>query len=353
MTVIEGHSDRWTVMEVDNCPPVRTDLSVEFHSRHRDVVFAGGRRGSVRLTDLREATTKPGLHWRHAAAVGAAHASSAVTHLRSVDDNHVLVAGLRSTMCLYDIRCLRTPRQPLCRLFSSPASSKSRYPRSIMAGESYRPCVDEATVDTGVYPVVTFPDYQNEAHIRTGLDVLLPSSARGLCPGGLVAAAHDDGTVAIYSLRTGRRLTWDHSLRDGKTRNLRKGLISTANRPPQASLLPPDRPTTVADIRRDTPVRCLQFATLPRPKRGESVDRDFTKWVRDWRNRGSSASHQESPRTFDDDDGEEYSDQKQLRDGGLFGQFGPDYGSFPSLFVGEGECIVEYAVGGGVAVDEW
>jgi hypothetical protein len=52
-------------------------------------------------------------------------------------------------------------------------------------------------------PVVTFPAYRNAAHIDTGLDVLLEP---GYGSRGIVAAAHDDETVGLYSLRDGSRL---------------------------------------------------------------------------------------------------------------------------------------------------
>ena len=52
-------------------------------------------------------------------------------------------------------------------------------------------------------PVVVFDGYRNAAHLKIGLDVLLPPDGPG---GGVVAAAQDDGTVGLWSLRDGGRL---------------------------------------------------------------------------------------------------------------------------------------------------
>ncbi len=55
-----------------------------------------------------------------------------------------------------------------------------------------------------VKPLVTFPEYKNDAHVyEIGLDVLLD---RGTYTHGAVAAAHDDGRVGLYSLYDGSRL---------------------------------------------------------------------------------------------------------------------------------------------------
>ena len=56
-------------------------------------------------------------------------------------------------------------------------------------------------------PVVLFPGYRNAAHLKIGLEVLLPGSGPGAPPGGgIVAAAQDDGTVGLWSLADGGRL---------------------------------------------------------------------------------------------------------------------------------------------------
>jgi hypothetical protein len=86
---------------------------------------------------------------------------SSIAHLRSVNEHHVLTAGLTNKMGLYDMR-----------FFKQNAN--------------------------GATPLLTFPDYRNAAHLDTGWDVCTEL--------GIVAAAHDDGTVKLFSLTTGRVL---------------------------------------------------------------------------------------------------------------------------------------------------
>lgn len=123
------------------------------------VLLAGGRQHRLWMTDLRT----PDADWSFAA-----HASS-IARLRSVGENHVLVSGLRSSMCMYDLRFL------------------GRGDRSRSNGTS-----------TTASPVLTFPTHHNEAHLYAGWDVSTDL--------GAVAAAQDNGTVALFSLRSGRRL---------------------------------------------------------------------------------------------------------------------------------------------------
>jgi hypothetical protein len=103
---------------------------------------------------------------------------SSVAHVKSVGLYEVLAAGPRNAMALYDIRFLQRSHQPTHR-------NNNRW-----TGNTTR-------------PLLTFPSYRNTAHIHTGLDVLLEP---GYGSRGVVAAAHDDETVGLYSLRDGTRL---------------------------------------------------------------------------------------------------------------------------------------------------
>jgi hypothetical protein len=75
-------------------------------------------------------------------------------------------------------------------------------------------------------PILTFPDYRNDAHILIGLDVLTTAGygsrfcwdvvnprASTTHPGrgGIVAAAHGDGTINLYSLTDGTRIAASRS----------------------------------------------------------------------------------------------------------------------------------------------
>ncbi|KXH39350.1 hypothetical protein CNYM01_07720 [Colletotrichum nymphaeae SA-01] len=115
-----------------------------------NVLLAGGRNRDVRLIDLRVKWSE----WDNI-PVGA------TAHLRAVNPHQFLAAGPRSKMALFDLRYRKT-----------------------------RP--------NGTKPVVEFPGFLNEAHMHFGWDVDVDS--------GVVAAAHDDGRLRMYSLLSGRRL---------------------------------------------------------------------------------------------------------------------------------------------------
>ncbi|OLN86201.1 hypothetical protein CCHL11_04201 [Colletotrichum chlorophyti] len=145
-----------------------------FLPSNSDVLLAGGRNRDVKLIDLRAKWTE----WDAISAAGP------VSHLRAINPHQFLTAGPRSRMALFDIR----------------------YRRS-------RP--------NGVRPLVEFAGYKNEAHMHIGWDVDIAS--------GVVAAAHDDGRVGVYSLVSGHRL----------------------------------RCPAVDAVRARTPVKSMQFQTMP------------------------------------------------------------------------------------------
>ncbi|KAH7320926.1 hypothetical protein B0I35DRAFT_450538 [Stachybotrys elegans] len=158
-------------------PRPREIFDLDFKSGDHNVLLAGGRQPRVWITDFRTSEAE----WRFIR-----HASS-VAHLRSVNEHHVLVAGLQNSMDLYDMR------------FFGQGSNGAR-------------------------PLLTFPDYRNAAHFRTGFDV---------CPElNVVASAQDNGTVKLFSLRTG------------------------------CALRSPD----LQSIHTDTPIRALMFQRFPREK---------------------------------------------------------------------------------------
>ncbi|KAK7748075.1 hypothetical protein SLS53_001327 [Cytospora paraplurivora] len=168
---------RWVTPEVlgrnynHNMP--RHVFSVDYHpSSPGHVFYAGCRDGRIHRIDMRV----PLRHdsdwdwWRH---------RSAVAHVRCLDDNQILAAGPINAMAIYDVRW-----------------GSRRGPRS--GGNS----AQEAS-----QPVVRFPGYKNNAHVKIGLDVTHDvGGVGGLGCGGVVAAGLDDGTVGVFSLRTGRRL---------------------------------------------------------------------------------------------------------------------------------------------------
>ncbi|PFH62224.1 hypothetical protein XA68_14503 [Ophiocordyceps unilateralis] len=161
----------------EGVPLPREVFDQDFKQSDHNVLIAGGRQPRLWLTDLRT----PETEWTYVR-----HASS-IAHVRSVNPHQVLVGGLQSSMCLYDMRFF------------------GRGPN-------------------GAKPLVRFPGYCNEAHFQTGWDVNTDL--------GVVAAAHDDGTVKLFSLRSGRRL----------------------------------RSRGLDGIRTETPIQALMFQQMPRER---------------------------------------------------------------------------------------
>jgi hypothetical protein len=163
--------------------PPRDVFSVDYSPSNPRVCYAGCRDSRVLRVDTRAPTSSPAAggwdSFRHA---------SSAAHVRCIDDHRVLVAGPRSAMAIYDTR------------WAGPRRSSNSSGRNANANHNHN-------YNSIAQPVVQFPGYNNDAHIRIGLDVA--HDAGGLCGtggGGVVAAALGDGTVGIFSLRTGRRL---------------------------------------------------------------------------------------------------------------------------------------------------
>ncbi|POS77779.1 hypothetical protein DHEL01_v203825 [Diaporthe helianthi] len=161
--------------------PPRDVFSVDYSPSSPRVCYAGCRDSRVLRVDTR--APSPGSASGSASGWDSFRHVSSAAHVRCLDDHRVLVAGPRSAMAIYDTR------------WAAPQKSQ--------------PNSDRHNDGNMAQPVVQFPGYNNEAHIRIGLDVT--HDAGGLCGtpsggGGIVAAALDDGTVGIFSLRTGRRL---------------------------------------------------------------------------------------------------------------------------------------------------
>ncbi|KAI5863418.1 hypothetical protein GGS23DRAFT_532475 [Durotheca rogersii] len=136
----------------------RDVFAVEFQRSHRDLILFGGRPGALFVADLR---THPSV-WDHL------DLPAPITHVRSLANDHqVLVAGLRDTLRVLDLR---------------------------FAG---RQCINRGTphVTAPAQPLFAIDGYRNAAQINIGLDYD-PES-------GVAAAAHDDGTVKLYSVRNG------------------------------------------------------------------------------------------------------------------------------------------------------
>ncbi|KAG5749720.1 hypothetical protein H9Q69_006813 [Fusarium xylarioides] len=146
----------------------------DFQEGNHNVVFAGGRQPRLWITDLRA----PEPQWSFAN-----HASS-ISHIKSVNTNQVLASGLKSSMALYDVRYLT----------SDPRGTK---------------------------PLLYFNGHRNEAHFHIGWDVSPELN--------VVAAAQDNGTMKLFSLKSGCQL----------------------------------RCSAVEAIQLDTPIKALMFQRMP------------------------------------------------------------------------------------------
>ncbi|KAI0378433.1 hypothetical protein F5Y04DRAFT_262035 [Hypomontagnella monticulosa] len=124
-------------------------------------VYFGGRPGALVLGDIRQGARM----WDHI------QIGCPITHLKAIGDHQVLVSGLRNMLSVFDTRFCKTLR--------------SCYPAE----------PEDSEVAT---PILSIPGYQNAARLEIGLDFDKNT--------GTIAAAHDDGRMALYSVRSGRRL---------------------------------------------------------------------------------------------------------------------------------------------------
>ncbi|KAI0601833.1 hypothetical protein F4775DRAFT_539417 [Biscogniauxia sp. FL1348] len=152
--------------------PFRDIFALDFSDPN--VLLYGGRPGRLYAADLRV----PGDRWQEQVRL-----PGPLTHVRRLggDSHRVLVAALNNHLAVYDLR------------FLPPSRGHGRGHHNSEDANSNANANAEA-------PVLVFPRYRNRAHVDVGLAVD-PDGAPGL-----VAAAHDDGTVALYSARSGRRL---------------------------------------------------------------------------------------------------------------------------------------------------
>ncbi|CAJ2511531.1 Uu.00g071560.m01.CDS01 [Anthostomella pinea] len=135
-------------------PSFRDIFALDFQRGHRDVLLFGGRPGRLFTGDTRVHCEK----WNSIKLPGP------ITHIRALNEHQALVSGVNHQLSTYDLRFARKRRD-------APNASA---------------------------PIQVFPQYRNSAHIDIGLDYDKST--------GVVATAHDDGKVALYSVRSGKRL---------------------------------------------------------------------------------------------------------------------------------------------------
>lgn len=149
-----------------------TDIfALEFLAENHNLLLSGGRKGILNIADFRV----PNTYTRPADAIN--HPSS-ISHIRQLDSHRIIVAGLNSSLCQYDLR-FRKLTKPV----SSPGQKRKRSVESQKITRS----------------ILQYPDFQNDSDFQIGFDVDLES--------GIVAAAqnsnHQSPFVRLFSLHEG------------------------------------------------------------------------------------------------------------------------------------------------------
>lgn len=148
-------------------------FSLEFLHDNPSILLSGGRPGILSITDLRVP-----IFGRDADKI--THPSS-ITHIKQLDAHRILVAGLNSSMCQYDLRFRKEATHTHL--------PQTRRSPSRQNGDPTQ-------------PILQYPDYFNSATIALGLDVDLES--------GIIASAQEQddhhSPVQLFSLHGGHKL---------------------------------------------------------------------------------------------------------------------------------------------------
>ncbi|KAL1636919.1 hypothetical protein SLS56_001016 [Neofusicoccum ribis] len=146
----EGPSSWAGTTAFEKGPNKRPDAALALQWLGPHSLSAGFRSGDIVLYDARSKGHKTRLQ----------HLSSVIGIKRGDHDSQLVVAGLKSTMCLYDLRMIKDHK--------------------------------------ATRPVFRFQDYENSYTEASGFDVHQLS--------GLVAAAQENGYVQLYSLKNGSKI---------------------------------------------------------------------------------------------------------------------------------------------------
>jgi hypothetical protein len=156
--------------------------AVEFQQEKDDVILSGGRGGILHCNDFKDRRIAT------SASTIITHPSS-VTHIRQLDTHRLLVAGLESSLCQYDLRYLK--------LDTEGRIGPGHHESLAHAGPSpklSRPCTR---------PILQYLDYYNTATRELGFDIDLET--------GVIAAAqeaiHSQPPIRLFSLWGGHSLS--------------------------------------------------------------------------------------------------------------------------------------------------
>jgi hypothetical protein len=146
-------------------------FALEFLYDNPSVLLSGGRPGLLNITDLRVP-----VFGRNADTIS--HPSS-IIHIKQLDAHRILVAGLNSSLCQYDLRFRKDSH-------SSPPRQRQTSRHNLKLTRT----------------ILTYPDYWNNASIQLGFDADLEL--------GIIAAAQEQDEhhrpVQLFSLHGGHKL---------------------------------------------------------------------------------------------------------------------------------------------------
>lgn len=148
-------------------------FALEFLPKNPFVLLSGERNSTLNLTDLRAPT-----YSLMRSTNNLIHPSS-ISHIKSLNQHQIVVAGLNSTLCLYDLRYRKEKPRPRTR---KPITTKN---------------------DMYTVPILDFPHYHNEASLLIGFDIDIEA--------GVVAACQEQEfgsypPVQLFSLKSGHTL---------------------------------------------------------------------------------------------------------------------------------------------------
>jgi len=150
-------------------------FALEFLSDNHSILLSGGRKGLLDISDLRV----PNCGTR----ADVINHPSSITHIKQLDAHRIIVAGLNSTLCQYDLRFRKDTVQ------SSSITEQRQHHKSRRNVKATR-------------PILQYPDFWNNARIGLGFDVDFET--------GIVAAAQEQDefhpSVQLFSLHGGHKL---------------------------------------------------------------------------------------------------------------------------------------------------
>ena len=153
-------------------------LAVECLAQHPSVVLAGARNGLIMFFDVRQRVRQ------FQSDIQSIKHPSAVSKIKQLNEHVIVVAGLNSTLCNYDLRFVH--QRPREKAWPDWHCAYAKWP--------------EIVGDEVSNPLLLYPEHRNSAHVELGFDVDVEA--------GIVAAAQYDPykTVSIFSLKTGQML---------------------------------------------------------------------------------------------------------------------------------------------------